>query len=412
VIRHQLPAYSPLAAGRLLGAALRAVIDPSRGRADMTALLAARYEAPEVLLTSSGTHALQCALTLASSAAPWANRPVALPAYTCYDVATAAVGAGVPVAFYDIDPASLSPDAEGVRRVLADGAGVVVAGSLYGFPLDWTWLRRECEAADALLVEDAAQGLASGWAGRGGGTFGDLTVLSFGRGKGWTGGGGGALLVRSGFAERTTGVASSASLVAPSVAGNVRSFSLSLVQWAFGRPGLFRVPASIPSLGLGETRYKEPTVPAAMNAVAASTAYAHGDLARAEAEKRRANAGRWLEVLKSTGLLRGPAYRLPELMEGGSCGYLRLPLLTAGAGPERDSLVREGRAFGLAMAYPNRLPELPQLRASLAPSAPDPTPGAAEIANHLFTLPTHSLVEERDMRCAADLLQAAAARSL
>ena len=47
------------------------------------------------------------------------------------------------------------------------------------------------------VVEDAAQGLGATWRGRPLGSFGDVSVLSFGRGKGWTGGVGGALLAEA-----------------------------------------------------------------------------------------------------------------------------------------------------------------------------------------------------------------------
>src|SRR5690606_9592300 len=91
---------------------------------------------------------------------------------------------------------SLTPDGPSLRAALARRPAAVVAGSLYGFPLDWDGLRDACDDADALLIEDSAQGLGSGWKGRPGGSLGDLTVLSFGRGKGWSAGGGGALLAR------------------------------------------------------------------------------------------------------------------------------------------------------------------------------------------------------------------------
>jgi len=413
MIRQQLPAYSPLFPGALLRAAFRAALRPGGERAALERLLAERYQANQVLLTASGTHALQTALALAASAAPWSGRPVALPAYTCYDMATAAVGAGVAVTFYDIDASTLCPDADGVRRALAYGAGVVVANSLYGFPLDWTWLRRECEAADALLVEDAAQGLGSLWEGREGGSFGDLTVLSFGRGKGWTGGGGGAVLFRPGFLEqaRDRAAPSTSRLAQPQLSGNLRALCFSLMQWALGHPALFGIPSSIPALALGETRYKDPTPPAAMGATVAATAFAHAARAGAEVELRRANAARWLDLLDANRTSLRGAYRTPRPLDGGSCAYLRLPVLTTSTGPGADALARGGRAFGLARGYPQPLPDLAPLRPSIIASRARHEPGASDLAKHLFTVPTHSLVEERDMLGGARVLERAAESS-
>ncbi|MDH5761183.1 MAG: DegT/DnrJ/EryC1/StrS family aminotransferase, partial [Gemmatimonadota bacterium] len=171
MIRHQLPGYSPLTLGGIMVAAARGV---AAGRAvgfELEAYLSERFRGEEVVLTGSGTQALQLALGYGFMEGPGAGRPVALPAYACFDLVTAAVGAGVPVVFYDVDPAHLGPDADSFRRVIADGAGTVVVGNLYGFPLDWDWIRGECGREGVLVVEDAAQGVGSEWKGRAGGTF-------------------------------------------------------------------------------------------------------------------------------------------------------------------------------------------------------------------------------------------------
>jgi len=404
VTRCQLPAYSPLAPAKLIGAGVRATLAPGSASAALERHLKERFQAAEVVLTSSGTHALQLALTLAAATKPWAGRAVALPAYTCYDVATAAVGARVSPTFYDVDPTSLSPDGDSLRRALAEGAGVVVASYLYGFPLDWEALRGECEAAGALLVEDAAQGLGSRWGAKDGGTFGDLTVLSFGRGKGWTGGGGGALLMRPAFlAQAASSVAPAATdLRAASLAGNARAFGVSLAQWALGRPSLYGVPSSIPSLALGETRYKDPTPPAAMGAFSAAAALAHAVAARRELEARRRNAERWTRLLEGSRRL-SEKYLWPQALPAGSCGHLRLPAL-AETGGAREELVDRAGSLGMARGYPLPLPELPALIAPPAERSSHRMPGARDLAHRLFTLPTHSRVASRDLDRVAALL--------
>ena len=61
----------------------------------------------ELLLTDSGTSALALALQRAARERPG---PAALPAFCCYDIATAADVAGVPFVLYDVDPETLGPD--------------------------------------------------------------------------------------------------------------------------------------------------------------------------------------------------------------------------------------------------------------------------------------------------------------
>src|SRR5262249_32555971 len=92
VIRRQLPVYSPVT----LSGVARAGTAPARP-SEVDALrqeLAARYSAPKVELWGSGTQSLQVAITMAQKRLGGA---VALPAFQCYDLASAAAGAGVKV---------------------------------------------------------------------------------------------------------------------------------------------------------------------------------------------------------------------------------------------------------------------------------------------------------------------------
>ena len=194
MIRHQLPVFSPLPLKALLRALLGRLPHGEDPLAALSMLLAEEWRAERVVLYGSGTQALQVALRAAVDSV---GGEVALPAYSCFDVATAAVAAEVPVRFYDVEPRTLGPDLGSLEAALAAGARVVVAGPLYGIPLDWASVQEIVRRYEAVLVEDAAQ--AHGCRTRAGeaGMFGDISILSFGRGKGWTGGAGGALLVRN-----------------------------------------------------------------------------------------------------------------------------------------------------------------------------------------------------------------------
>jgi perosamine synthetase len=394
VTRRQLPAYSPLTLRGIGGAALDAMRSPAGAREALRAHLSERFGAEHVCLTGSGTEALRLALEIASAARGGAGGLVALPAYSCYDVITAAVGAGVRATFYDIDPVSLAPDMASLAEAVHAGATAVVAGNLVAFPVDWTRVRALCEQAGAVLVEDAAQGLGSGWGGAEAGTFGDLTVLSFGRGKGWTGGGGGALLARGRLEgsdaralERVT-----ARLVRP--AAGTRAALVSGLQWALGRPSLYGLATALPGTGLGETRYKEPAPASEIPAFCAAAALRHSDAARELAEVRRENARRWDALLgEIDAASRGLERCVP--LPGGASGYLRYPLL-AGSSGEVDLLVARAGTAGAARSYPKALPDLPEA-APLTRVPGRDVPGARRLAGGLLTLPTHGMVTERDV---------------
>ncbi len=160
----------------------------------LSTLLRRRYHSDHVVLCDSGTSALILALRVASDGAP---KPlVALPAYGCYDLATAAIAVGADVVLFDLDPETLAPDPVSFARALQRGPCAVVVAYLYGIPFDAAALSRQAAEVGAILIEDAAQGFGASVADTPCGGIGPLSVLSFGRGKGVTGGGGGALLMR------------------------------------------------------------------------------------------------------------------------------------------------------------------------------------------------------------------------
>lgn len=388
MIRRQLAVSSPVRIGSVARAGFESVVRPGEAKDGLERSLAARFAARDVVLTGSGTDALTLALTLSADDA---GRPalVALPAYSCFDIVTAAVGADVRVVFYDVDPVHLGPVPDSLDRALGLGARVAVVGNLHGYPVAWDRVRTATDAAGALLIEDAAQGVGSLWRGVSGGCFGDATVLSFGRGKGWTGGGGGALLFRSdrcdGWKARTGSM-----MEAPGSLSSSRAFLGLVAQWLLGRPWLYGIPSAIPSLALGETVYKEPRVPLRMSPLVAATVAALEAVSDARLSRRIETAERWSAVLG-----RGARLRPLEPEQGGLSAFLRLAALA----DTRESAERLGQACeaaGLARGYPITLPRLPAVAGLV--DHPLDMPGAETLASRLVTLPTHSMVSDTDVR--------------
>lgn len=361
-------------------------------------MLRRRYGAGEVVLLDSGTSALQLALEALGTDGS-GELTVGLPAYSCYDVATAAVGAGVRPLFYDVDSHGLTPDPASLRSVLERGARAVVVAHLYGLPVDWDPVAELAGAHGATLVEDAAQGWGGSYRGRPLGALGELSVLSFGRGKGVTGGSGGALLVRAG--EHADAVLAAAD--GPARGGRGWGDLARLAgQGAFGRPALYGVPASVPWLHLGETRYRAPRPPEGMSDFAAGAlAPQVGDRVREEAELRRRMGRRLRQAVSGAAGLS-----VPRTPEGGESGELRLPVLAAEAA--RPLLAsRAARKLGVMPGYPEALPELEAAWGGDAGGKA--MAGAARLAASLFTLPCHRHVGEEDLRRIEDLIREAGA---
>ena len=373
----QLPAYSPVSLGSLLGGTL-AVAGAAHARTRLGHFIEAEYHPQASLFTDSGTSALTLALIAADEGQGTSAGVAALPAYGCFDLGTAAVGAGVRVVFYDVSPRTLGPDWPSLERALAAGARSVVLAHWYGLPVHAERVMALASKTGAVVVDDAAQGVGASIHGRSVGTFGDLGVLSFGRGKGRTGGGGGALLANSGRGEAL--LQQVRDRLRPSGAG-LRQGAALAAQWVFGRPALFGIPASIPALRLGETPWHDPTPPQTMPAFAAGAlAAAWGESSR-EVHHRRRAATAWRA--------RHPDWTWPESEAPDAVrGDLRLPVL-APSRADRDRMIRE--IPGAMPGYPIALPDLPQLSSCVA--LPTDTPGTRTLAERLWTLPCHRFVD-------------------
>lgn len=375
----QPPVWSPLTLRALLSGFWAAwLTDGSAARRKVDQLLRAAYQPRELYLLDSGTSALTIALQAAHSLT---RAPVALPAYCCYDIATAADGAATPFYLYDVDPTSLSPDLPSLRRALESGAKSVVVVHLYGVPADLAGAQALAAEFGAVVIEDAAQGSGCEWKGKPAGAHGALGVLSFGRGKGVTGGKGGALLVNDARLLDAVSAGWQAAGGPRTPRGSFEDYALLKAQWLFGRPLLYWIPASLPFLGLGETTYRAAHPVGGLSALAAGVLVRTIRLVPAEVGVRRKNASRLRAELRNVALVRTP----PDW----ESGWLRFPIVLQRTA--KDVLTSYHSRAGILGGYPSSLADLPGFGARrLNPE--DEFPGARVLAERLATLPTHRFV--------------------
>jgi dTDP-4-amino-4,6-dideoxygalactose transaminase len=384
-LRRQLPVASRVEASAIRSAAVAAFAHDAREPTALMRELRSIYDAQRSALTDSGTSALVAALRLTAGK----NATVAYPGYACVDLAAAARFAGVRVRLYDIDPETLSPDLDSLAAALERGVDAVVVAHLYGFPADMHGVEELARTSGVPVIEDAAQGAGGTLGDRVLGSFGALSILSFGRGKGTTGGNGGALLLRDAsladkFSEMRRKLGRR-----PAGVGDLVGIG---AQWLLGRPSLYGIPSAIPSLHLGEMVYHPAHEPRALSWAAASLvrralAMAPGDVA---ARRRTAAA---LEMAT----LEGADIRPVRPIEHAVSGYLRYPILDSGSRAERADM-------GILRGYKLTLHEQQELRPCLVPGEP-PTPGAEELARSLFTLPTHYMVKPSDIKAMMEWLR-------
>ena len=373
------PVSSPVAPGEVARGAFAAAGIADAPLDDVRAELAGAFGARSVTLTDSGTSAL----VLAFRALVPRDGVVALPAYACIDLVAAAIGAGVRVRFYDLDPGSMSPEPGSLRATLGRGADAILVAPLYGYPVDMPAVAALAGERGIPVIEDAAQGAGSTLGGVRVGSFGAVSVLSFGRGKGTTGGSGGALLVHDAvLVDRCAALA--AELGPPS--RGWRDVCLLAAQWALGRPSLYAIPSSIPALRLGEMVYHAPRDPRPISAAAARMVQWALAADGVELARRRANA-RELEAAcaGSTGFV--PISHA----QGSDPGFLRLAVrdMRRAAAPSPR--------LGALRSYPITLDEHPATASVLLPGE-SAGAGARMLRDELFTLPTHSATTGDDRR--------------
>jgi dTDP-4-amino-4,6-dideoxygalactose transaminase len=342
------------------------------------------YPDHEVQLTDSGTSALMLALQLSVRAGS-SRRMVALPAYACPDVATAAIGADFEIMLYDVDPADFEPDLASVEECLKAGASHLVAVHLYGRIVDVASLKEMAARYGATVVEDAAQHAGGTRNEVRGGALAPLSVLSFGRGKGLNAGGGGALL-----RQRTAGSSSEELRLGPSAlpslgsTASLRQLGIAVVADLLANPVVYAIPARLPALDIGSTRYHAPKPIFAMPQASAALLVDALDAEATVIDARQRHEQAYRDALE---IVPRRLYEQPPPTV--RSGALRVPVrLSSGTS---NAVQQELSRLGVVRSYPRDLSEYPEVRPHLiAPLRP--LTGAKQLAHSTYTLPTHSRI--------------------
>lgn len=156
------------------------------------ALLREAVPGPDVLLTSSCTHALEMSALLLEVGP---GDEVVVPSFTFVTTATAFALRGATPVFADCRPDTLNLDEGALERCLTPRTRVVVAMHYGGIACEMDAIQALAEARGVAVVEDNAHGLFARYRGRALGTIGVLGTQSFHETKNLTSGKGGALLV-------------------------------------------------------------------------------------------------------------------------------------------------------------------------------------------------------------------------
>lgn len=151
-----------------------------------------RFHAGKVLLTTSGTTALEMAALLCGIQP---GDEVILPSYTFSSTATAFVLAGAKLVFVDIRPDTMNIDEAKIEPAITEKTKVICVMHYAGVACDMDTIMQIARRHNLKVVEDSAQGVMASYKGRALGTIGDFGCYSFHETKNFSMGEGGALVI-------------------------------------------------------------------------------------------------------------------------------------------------------------------------------------------------------------------------
>ena len=335
----------------------------------------------------SATAALAASLVAAIARLQVTSPEVLLPAYGCPALVSAVLFAGARPRLIDLEPDRPWMDLDRLRAALGPDTVAVVGVDLFGIPERYSKIRQAIAGTGVVLIQDSAQALPppadERW-------LGDYVVLSFGRGKPVSLLHGGAVLVRE---EKLT---RELPLPPPqAISGPVRSrLALHAVLYnLLSSAWLYWLPAGLPFLGLGETRYRPLTSIEAADPLLREwlPINIHAYWRRSD-ERQRAIYGMLADSADDR------IVDLPKACVGGAPAFrlVRYPILV------NDPDVRQ-RLFhcfghlglGASAMYPSALPGVRGLERYFGDVS---CPQADSFARRIVTLPVHSRVQKRDLQ--------------
>ena len=153
-----------------------------------------RFHAQKVLLTTSGTTALDMATLLCDFKE---GDEVILPSYTFSSTATSAVLGGAKLVFVDIRPDTMNIDETKIERAITEKTKAIIAVHYAGVACEMDTIMEIARKYHLTVIEDAAQGVMSTYKGKALGTIGDFGCYSFHETKNYSMGEGGALVINN-----------------------------------------------------------------------------------------------------------------------------------------------------------------------------------------------------------------------
>ena len=385
-------------------------------------LLQDNLGAADAAFLSSGTASLT-QLFRALRSAGVTRTHIGMSAYTCPDIAAAAVRAGFGVVAFDLDPRTLEIDLGRLDSAALQTCAAVVLSNLYGLPDNLEHWKQLAAVHQFAIIDDACQaafsrraavdsnavdssaGVSVGCADE---TFG---ILSFGRGKAIQGMGGGAIVFpKSGSTAqhldsvRQQIAASSLTRPAELSQGAVyMARAAGVAARLFEHPARYGIPSSIAWLGLGTTEFNTDFRIERAQPVQLLHAAAQLGASGTTRAEWTANARRWYEALRNLDVVQPFAERFLRTgvaAAGEDVAPIRYPiLLRTKTLRDRVFAACTSAGVGASLSYPEPLTYYEELHLQR-----DAAPQAQTVSETILTLPIHRYVQAGDVQLAAGLI--------
>lgn len=392
------PASAPFSVGDIING-FAGLAQSSKMLNHLTATIQEDFHVDHAFFVSSGKAAITLALQVLAKMHP-ERKFLIVPAFNCYSVPSAIFRTGLSVLTCDIDPKTLSFNADDLKILLDRYVGQVLAvfaTHFWGLPFDTAALRSQVKDPSIFIIDDAAQAMGSTLDNKPVGTIGDVGIFSLSRGKALSAGEGGIIITNNVTIARELKLIVA---VLPDYATSqivkliITNFVLSICI----SPWIFWLPKMLPFLKLGETLF-EPDF-----SILKLSGFQAGLLKN---WRKKLN---WLQIEREK---RVNQYNkkitsddqivvLTEHNKEEKLFCIRYPLIV-NSKDLRDKLLEESerRGLGLSIAYPDTINSIKEI--SVPKDLSDSN--ARFLVDHILTLPCHPLVTRRDIEKIVEMVE-------
>jgi len=383
---------------------LRAILSSFLRKEKSRDLLKGFFPGRRVFWVNSGTAALTLSLKAISLTSN--RKKVILPAYSCPSVLASVIKAGLQPVLCDVNLNDFNLKTENLKLKICEDTLAVVAVHLFGIPENIFDLRELTQKKGVVLVEDAAQAFGNKIllnsfspnthnlplnTNQYLGSFGDIGILSFGRGKPLSMLRGGAVLVNNSEFEEV--IRKEYGSLPPELSPSFFGYFLNLIAYStFFHPNLYWIPQRLPWLKLGETIFSLDFEVRKLN----SNVLELGKNLILNFEKVRKRRGDLAKIYREKlGKIKEEFLYFPEVNEE-AMSLLRFPLVLRRK-EKRDPILNILREKGLGATgmYPVPLNEQRGIPKDLFKG--ESYPNAKHHSERILTLPLHEHVSINDI---------------